>query len=176
MRTMGNSNQGTEFLSELKGFIHFLQSLWGILVGISVLFPLSNVLMKLIPLRNLHDDPSGALGYLSPGLVTAIATIITLFVILLIFSKRYNFKTLKKRGQIQRHAFLSFAFGLFALIFYFTIFFGIYSFFYEPYSITHGDPLLLIGDFTLLLSYSAFFALTTRGFMLLAMLEYFGKH
>lgn len=164
-----------EYLEEFKHFIAFLQSLWGILAGISVLFPLSNVFIKLIPLRCLHDDPPGALGYLSPGLITAVATIITLFVILLTFGKRHNFKALTERGPIQRQAWLSFAFGLLALIFYFAVYFGIYPLYYEPYSIYDGDPRWLIGDFSLLLSYSTFFALVTRAFMLLAMIEYFGN-
>lgn len=172
---MRNSNKGTTFLVEFKDFIAFLQSLWGILAGISVLFPLSNVLIKLIPLRHLHDDPAGALGYLSPNLITAVATLITLFVILLTFGNRYKFKALKKRRLIQRQAWLSFAFGLLALIFYFAVYFGIYPLYYEPYSIFEGDPRWLIGDFALLLSYSAFFALVTRAFMLLGMIEYFGK-
>jgi len=160
---------------ELKDFIAFLQSLWGILAGITVLFPLSNVFIKLIPLRYLHDDPAGALGYLSSALITAVATIVTLFVVLLTFGNRGHFKALKERHLIQRQAWLSFTFGLLALIFYFAVYFGIYPVYYEPYSIFDSDPRLLIGDFALLLSYSAFFALVTRAFMLLAMMEYFGK-
>ena len=135
----------------------------------------SNVLIKLIPLRHLHDDPSGALGYLSPCLITAVATLITLFVILLTLGNRHKFKALKERRLIQRQAWLSFAFGLLALVFYFAVYFGIYPVYYEPYSIFDGDPRWLIGDFALLLSYSAFFALVTRSFMLLGMMEYFGK-
>lgn len=172
---MRNSNKGTVFLVEFKNYIAFLQSLWGILAGISVLFPLSNVLIKLIPLRHLHDDPSGALGYLSPGLITTVATLITLFVILLTFGNRHQFEALKERRLIQRKAWLSFAFGLLAMVFYFAVYFGIYPLYYEPCSIFDGDPGLLIGDFALLLSYSAFFALVTRAFMLLGMMEYFGK-
>ena len=172
---MRNSNKGTAFLVEFKEFIAFLQSLWGMLAGISVLFPLSGVFIKRIPLRHLHDDPPGALGYLSPGLIMAVATLITLFVMLLSFGNRYQFKALKERHTIQRKAWLSFAFGLLAMVFYFAVYFGIYPLYYEPYSIFEGDPRLLIGDFALLFSYSAFFALVTRAFMLLGMLEYFGK-
>ncbi|MDY6857128.1 MAG: hypothetical protein SWO11_20990 [Thermodesulfobacteriota bacterium] len=141
---MKNSNKGTAFLVEFKDFTAFLQSLWGILAGISVLFPLSNVLIKLIPLRHLHDDPSGALGYLSPGLITPVATLITLFIILLTFGNRHQFKALKERRFIQRKAWLSLAFGLLAMIFYFAVYFGIYPLYYEPYIIFEGDPRLLI--------------------------------
>jgi hypothetical protein len=94
---------------------------------------------------------------------------------LLTFGNRHQFTTLKKRALIQRKALYSFAFGLFAMVFYFAVYVGIYPLYYEPYSIYEGDPRLLIGDFALLLSYSAFFALVTRSFMLLGMMEYFGK-
>ena len=39
---MTSSNQGTTVLKEFKDFTTFLQNLWGILAGVSVLFPLSN--------------------------------------------------------------------------------------------------------------------------------------
>ena len=172
---MENSDKGKTFLTELKDFVSFLQSLWGILAGISIFFPFSNVLTKLIPLRQFQDDPPGALGYLSPGLITSVATLITLFIILLTFGNRRQFKVLKERRLIQRKAWLSFAFGLLAMVFYFAVYFGIYPVYYEPFGIFEGDPRLLIGDFALLLSYSAFFALVTRAFMLLGMMEYFGK-
>lgn len=138
-------------------------------------FPLSNDLVKLIPLRRLHDDPAGALGYLSPDLITVVATLIALFVVLLTFGNRHEFEALKERRLIQRQAWLSFAFGLLAMIFYFTIYFGIYPPYYEPYGIYSGDPRWLVGDFALLLSYSTFFALVSRAFMLLGMIEYFPR-
>jgi hypothetical protein len=172
---MTNRNQGTPFLLELKNFVAFLQSLWGILAGLTALFPLSNVFVDLIPLGRLGDQPGGALGYLSPGLITAVATIVTVFVILFIFSQRSDFRAEEGRRLIQRRAWLSFTAGLLALTVYFAVNFGIYPIYYEPFSVFDGDPRLLIGDFALLLSYSAFFALVTRAFMLLAMIEYFGS-
>jgi hypothetical protein len=159
---------------EPKDFLALLQSLWGILAAITVLFPLSNVLIGLIPLRHLYDNPPGPLGYLSPGLITAVATIVTLSVILLTFGKRGNFKTLKDRYLIRRQPGLSFTFGFSALLFYFTVYYGTYPLYYEPYSIFDSDPRLLIGDFALLISYSCSCALVTKAFMLLAMIEYFG--
>jgi len=106
-------------------------------------------------------------------LITVVATLITLFVVLLTFGNRHEFEALKERRLIQRQAWFSFAFGLLAMIFYFTIYFGIYPIYYEPYGIYSGDPRWLIGDFALLFSYSTFFALVSRAFMLLGMTEYF---
>jgi len=172
---MSNSNKETAFLKEFKNFVVFLQSLWGILAGMSVFFPLSNALTKVIPLRYIHDDPAGALEYLSPELITTITTVITLFVVLRTFGRRQRFKVKKERRLIQRQAWLSFALGLLALGLYCVVYFGIYELYYMPGEIWSGDPRRLLGDILLLLSYSAFFALITRAFMLLGMIEFFGQ-
>jgi len=169
-----SSNKGAAFLKEFKEFIFFLQGLWGILTGISVFFPLSNVLSKVIPLGDFYDEPpgSGAFQYFSPEMVTAIATLITVFVILSTFIRRYEFEA-QKKSQIHGQAWLSFAIGLLSLILYLVLNFGIYELFYGPLEIWGGDPRRLIGDIMLLLSYSAFFVLMTRAFMLLGLIEYF---
>src|SRR5512135_3000164 len=86
------------FISEFTDFVKFLQTLWGILAGISVLFPLSNVLLKLIPMANIYDDPPGGLAYLSPALITTLSTIATLFVILVTFRQRDALHTHKQQN------------------------------------------------------------------------------
>lgn len=172
---MSTSNKGTAFLKEFRDFIAFLQSLWGILAGISVLFPLSNALIKVIPLGYILDDPAGALEYLSPELITSVTTLIALFTIFWTFGQRHKLKARREKRLIQRRAWLSFAVGLLALILYFMVYFGIYALYYEPLEIWSGDPRRLLGDVLLLFSYSAFFALITRAFMLLGMIEFFGQ-
>ncbi len=172
---MSASDGGTVFLKEFKDFMTFLQSLWGTFAGISVLFPLSNTLASLIPLRYIHDDPPGALEFITPGLVTAFSTLVTLFVVLWTFGQRHEFKTGGEGHGMQRRAWLSFAGGLLGLFVYVFVYFGIYVIVYERWGIWGGDPRRLIGDVLLLLSYSAFFAMVTRAFMLLGMREYFGK-
>jgi succinate dehydrogenase hydrophobic anchor subunit len=170
-----STNKGSEFIKVFKDFIVFLQSLWGILAGISVFFPLSNVLSKVIPLGNFYDEPpgSGAFEYFSPEMVTAIATLITVFVILSTFNRRHKFEA-QKVSLIKGQAWLSFVIGLLSLILYLVLNFGIYGLVYGPLDISGGDPRRLIGDIMLLLSYSAFFALMTKAFMLLGMIEFFG--
>ena len=66
---MNNSQEEITSIDELKQFTKFLQSLWATLAGISVLFPLSNVLAKVIPLARW---PEGGFAFLSPTLVTAL--------------------------------------------------------------------------------------------------------
>lgn len=172
---MDGQNAQHSFLGEFSEFVKFLQTLWGILAGISVLFPLSNVLLKLIPMGNIYDDPPGGLSYLTPALITTLATVATLFVILVTFRQRRDLRTRAQRDAVQRQAWIAFGGGFLALLLYFIVYFGIYPAFYAPLQINGGDPLRLIGDFLLLVFYGAFFALITRAFMLLGMLEYFGK-
>ena len=95
---MSPAERGTQFLDEFKEFLAFLKNLWGILAGVSVLFPLSNVLVKVIPLQSLDHD--GAFAMLAPSLVTALATITTLFLILWTFSHRSEFKAQPQRRAI----------------------------------------------------------------------------
>jgi len=171
---MNGSDKGTETLKEFRDFFGFIQNLWGILAGVSVFFPLSNTLMKVIPIGHFYDEPpgSGAFQYLSPELVTSIATLITIFVVFSTFSRRYKYKVQEYR-TIKRQAWVSFILGVVSLVVYLTANFGIYELFYGPFEIWGGDPRRLIGDVLLLFSYGAFFALVTKAFMLLGMAEFY---
>jgi hypothetical protein len=170
---MSSSNNGKKFLNEFKDFIDFIQNLWGILSGISIFFPLSNVLFKVIPIRSTQDDPSGGWSYLSPQLVTAVSTMVTLFVLVWTFGQRRNLRATKK-FNFSRHAWISLILGFISLVLYLGIDTSIYVLFYDPLGITHGDPGRFVGDIFLLLFYVGFFALVTRAFILLGMREYFG--
>ncbi len=161
------------FIDQFTDFFKFLQTLWGILAGISVLFPLSNVLLKIIPMGNIYDDPPGGLAYLDPGLITTLSTVATLFVILVTFRQRDSLRTRKQQSTIQQQAWIAFGVGLLGLLLYLVVYFGIYTAFYDPFNIMGGDPRRLIGDFLLLVFYGTFFAMITRAFVLLGMLEFF---
>ena len=69
------------YLEELKEFLAFSKNLWAILTSISIFFPFSNILINAIPLRAYGTD-DGVFDQLSPYLITAIATVVTLFVVL----------------------------------------------------------------------------------------------
>lgn len=172
---MNASQKEHPFLEEFTDFTKFLGSLWGTLAGISVFFPLSNVLLKAIPLGYIADDSSGALEFLSPALITTLVTVATLFIILQTFRQRHHLRTSKQKDAMQRQAWISFGVGILALLLYLMINFGVYSAFYAPLDIWSGDPRRLIGDFLLLIFYGIFFSLLTRAFVLLGMVEYFGN-
>jgi uncharacterized membrane protein len=170
---MNFSKKGTLFLKEFKDFITFLQNLWGILAGISILFPLSNVLLKLIPLKTFNED--GVYNHLSPSLITTIATVVSLFVILWTFSSRNTFKKQREISEIQKKAFISFVIGIMVLIIYLVIYIVTSEYAWSVWGWGTDDPRKLFAEVPLLITYSSFFALTTRAFMLLGMIEFFRK-
>ncbi len=170
---MSTPNQGTTFLEEFKNFIAFLRNLWGILAGITVLFPLSNELTKIIPLARW---PEGGLAYFSPELVAVVSTLTALFVILWPYGQRRRFRSPRNRSSIQGQARWAFAFGFVVLALYLAIHTLIGAdFYFTALGWESGDLRRMLGDVILLFTYSAAFALISRAFILLGMLEYFGK-
>lgn len=77
---MNNTNKGAAFIEEITKFLTFLQNLWGVLAGMSVLFPISSALMNVIPIDE-YDYDCG-LAFSSSELLTGVATLISLFIIL----------------------------------------------------------------------------------------------
>lgn len=168
---MNNSKEEISFLKEFKEFLQFLQNLWAILAGISILFPLSNALTKIIPLA---PWPEGALAYFSPQLLSIVSSLASLFLLLWMFGHRYQLE--RRRLQTQKKAGLSFVVGLVALIIYLTVHFVIANdFYFEVLKMQSDDLRRVLGDIVLLITYSAFFTLMTQAFTLLGMLEYFGR-
>lgn len=170
---MNSSNQGATFIKELKDFIAFLQNLWGVLAGISVLFPLSDAFFKIIPLESFEED--GFLVFFPRELFTAVATLVSLFLILRTFGQRGKFKSLEERPGIGRGASLSFVVGLSALVVYLVLYFFLSNSAYDVLGWEGGDSVRLVGEVILLLFYSGLFALVTRAFVLLGMVEFFKR-
>jgi hypothetical protein len=170
---MAGESDGDQYLNELKEFLGFLRKLWALLAGVSVLFPLSNVFVKVIPLAKWDQ---GGLVYLSPELVTAVSTLACLFVILRTFARRHELAADGTRRSFQRRATLSFATGLLAIVIYLVAHYAIANdFYYDVLGWESDDLQRVLGDIVLLVAYSAFFGLMTRAFMLVGMLEYFSE-
>jgi len=169
---MNSEDQGTRFLIEFKEFISFLKKLWGMLAALSTLFPLSNVFLKIIPLGHFNG---GALVWLSPELFTGIATLVSLFLILWTFGNRYRYRLFENRARTQMQAGLIFSFGILSLIVYLVTYYFIANSAFEVLGWESEDTRRLLGEVVLLLFYSAFFALVTRAFVLLGMIEFFAR-
>jgi magnesium-transporting ATPase (P-type) len=162
------------YLGELKEFLAFLTNLWGIVTGISVFFPFSNILINAIPLR-LYGTDEGVFEHLSPYLTTTIATVVTLFVVLVTFADRSQFQNPRKRGSMLRNAWISFGISLLSLLAYLVIHQVYREYAWEPWGWGSGDPRKLIAEIPLLIAYVIFFSMLTRAFMLLGMIEFFGR-
>jgi hypothetical protein len=162
------------YLEELKEFFAFLKNLWGILASVSVFFPLSNILLDAIPLGS-YGANDGVYDKLTPHLITTIATVITLFVVLATFTSRREFQKLRKKRDILRKAWLSFGVGILSLIIYLVIYQVYSEYAWVSWGWGSGDPRKLFAEIPLLISYVVFFSLLTRAFMILGMIEFFGK-
>jgi len=129
-------------LEELKRFLGFLRSLWGVLAGITVLFPLSNSLMAVLPLL--------------PGsevLSTVLATLFSAFALFFVFVLRGSGSN-DDIGSVVLLSIGSLVFGIVALIAYLYL---------------RLQP-LAFGVVPVL--YGGVFALFTLAFGLLALVEY----
>lgn len=159
-------------LDELKAFLSFSKSLWGLLASVSVFFPLSNVLLAAIPLRAYGAD-DGVFDQLSPHLLTTVASVVTLFVLLVTFSGRSRFTDTRRRPVLLREAWYSLALGLLSLLLYLAIYRFYFAYAWEPWGWGSGDPRKLLAEIPLLIAYVVFFSSLTRAFMILAMIEFF---
>ncbi len=168
---MDDQDRGAGFLKEFQEFLGFLKNLWGLLAGVSVFFPLSNVLVSVIPLRAYGED--GVYDQLSPAMITTLATVVTLFVLLVTFIGRGRFRGAKSRAGAVRSACVSFGIGIAFLIAY-LVFYRVYSeYAWSEWGWGSGDPRKLLAEVPLMIGYVAFFCLVTRAFVLLGMIEFF---
>jgi hypothetical protein len=171
MNATNTSTDGTTFLKEFEDFVSFLRNLWGTLAGISVLFPLSNVLIQIIPLEKF--DNGGPLVWFSPRLFTTLATLVSLFLILWTFSQRGQLQASKARRSIQKQAGGAFVIGVCALLLYLASYYFLAINAFDVLGWESADSRRLLGELPLLIMYSVFFAFVTKAFVLLGMLEFF---
>jgi magnesium-transporting ATPase (P-type) len=153
---MNHPDSKSGYLGELEKFLAFMKNLWGILTGISVFFPFSNILINAIPLGAYETD-EGVFDQLSPYLITTIATVVTLFVVLVTFAYRSQFQNPRKRGGILRSAWISFGISILSLLVYLVMHQVYREYAWEPWGWGSGDPRKLIAEIPLLVAYVIFF-------------------
>jgi hypothetical protein len=156
---------GQRFLVELRAFLSFLHGLWGVLSSVSLLFPLSNLFFDVLPVSKFELP----FVRLSSQAVTTLATLTCLFAVLASFARRRDFHAAAARRRFARVARVSFAVAVAACVAYLL---G-YSLLYNGKLELNSEPAKLAWDAAFAALYVLFFALTTRAFLLLAMLEYF---
>jgi hypothetical protein len=157
---------GQSFLQELREFLQFLRSLWGLLASISVLFPLSNVLVGVIPI----DGGGNPFQNLSPGVVTTLTTLTCIFLTFATFGRRSQFSERLRRRRYATSARIAFGGAIGALAIYLLTSDALYRALITDNPNSELGVVLYDGLFAAL--YISSFALLTRAFLVLAMLEY----
>jgi len=171
-RDMSGADPSTRYLGELKAFLKFLRNLWGLLASVSVFFPLSNLLLRTVPLGAYGEE--GVFDLLPPALLTTLATVVTLFVVLATFAGRRRFAEAGQRRGILRAAWATLGGGVLSLLAYLVLHQIYREYAWQPWGWGSGDPRKLLAEIPLLVAYVVFFSLLTRAFMLMGMLEFFG--
>ena len=167
---MNTDHEKSPVLRELAAFLEFLHGLWAALASVSVLFPLSNSLIGVIP-QGIWPD--GGFAYFPPPIVTIVTTVACLFLVLWTFGQRRQYRKEGDLDVLPRQAGLSFIAGVAALVIYLVCYFAVREGFYFNVLGWESDDLRRIaGDALLMIAYAAFFVLVTRAFLLLGLREY----
>ncbi|MEV2237158.1 hypothetical protein [Micromonospora sp. NPDC049891] len=134
-----------------------------------MLFPLSNAFLAVIPV----DDGGRPFQDLPPAVVSAVTMLTCIFLTFATFGRRDRFADPRSRGRYARSARICFAAALAALAGYVLAPSGLYR------ALITDSPDSAIGlalyDGLFAALYVVTFALLTRAFLLLAMLEYFAE-
>lgn len=152
------------FIQELKAFVRFLNSLWGLLAGAVMLFPLSNVLFEFMPLDLARFFDSAGNTAMNPASISTISIVGCLFVTLVDFGRR---ERLASSFLITTEALVSSALAAMALYFYFS--------YHDSQFRGDGTSVRVFFESIPLIisfSYIAFFVFMTHAFVLLAVREY----
>jgi len=131
---------------DFKGFIHYLQSIWGLLSGITVFFPISNYFIEVIPVPWNKDRH------------LFIASLMSMFVIFFLYSIRKRLIYSKYMPQLI--SLLSFLSGMYFLWDYLN------------WSSKYGTLWPLPFEHNYLFIYGLIFGLFTSSFTALALVEY----
>jgi hypothetical protein len=160
---MQNEKQSPDLLADIRHFLQFLQGLYGLLSGITLLFPLSNALIPLIPVAN--EDK---------GLFTILATLISIFAVFYFYASADAEAFLKDKNLFKRRAIPSGLYAISSFVFY-IILFQATSPRVNPSSVSGASGLGLVVGLIALALYACMFVAGTSAFIQLALHEYFRK-
>jgi hypothetical protein len=147
--------------SDLRGFLKYIGSLWGALGGLTVLFPLADVLFKVIPL------PVDAYEKSTAPVAIPLTSLVALFTLLYTFVQRHQ-----SRSVTARRSGLFFLLGIVSLIAFFLLEHFEYAMRVTLFpSLDSGDDYLVF-LVCVVPFYVAFFACMTRAFAILALMEF----
>ena len=147
--------------NDLQSFIKYMASLWGVLGGVTVVFPLADVLLNVIPL------PVDGYHKSTAPIAIPITSLVALFTLFFTFVERD-----KAQFATARRSAVFFIFAMF-----FLLAFMLLEHFEESLRVRLFPTLDSTDDYVLLLVgvvpfYVAFFACVTRAFAILALIEF----
>ena len=148
-------------VEDLKGFITYVTSAWGLLASLSAMFPTADVILKVIPL------PVDAYEKSTAPIAVPITTLVALYIVFYSFVRRDEVTP-----KLSWQASLFFMLGLISLIVFFLLDHFEYPLRSRLFpSLDSGDDyvLMLVG---IVPFYVMFFAFVTRGFTILALIEF----
>lgn len=152
--------------NDIQAVIAYLSSLWGLVSGLSLLFPLSNVLLQAVPNSVFVElQPKTAL---TPALLTTLATIFSLFSILLVVSGRRESRSFSDNlRRLRGFAVAVFSIAVLLLLFYIAMY-DEFRLHYEKITISTRGNMELFAFF----GYPLIFASFTAAFTALGLREY----
>jgi hypothetical protein len=147
--------------NDFRDFIRYISSLWGILGGIVAVFPLADVLFKVIPL------PADAYGKSVGSVAIPVTSLVALFTLFYTFVQRDQ-----SRSVTARRSGVFFVLGMLSLVAFFLLehFEGtVREKLFPGLDSTDDYVLFLVGVVPF---YVAFFGCATRAFAILALMEF----
>ncbi len=148
-------------MEDLKDFITYITSVWGLLAGLTAVFPTADVILKVIPL------PVDAYEKSTAPIAIPITTLVALYIVFYSFVRRD-----RVTPKVSWQASLFFILGLVSLIVFFLL-----DHFEYPLRVRLFPSLDSSDDYVLMLVgivpfYVMFFGFVTRAFTILALIEF----
>jgi len=146
---------------DFRSFVKYMTSLWGALGGIAVVFPMADVLFKVIPLPVDGYEKSTA------SVAIPVTSLVAAFTMLYTFVQRD-----RPRSGTARKASAYFALGLLSLVVFFLLEhfeYPLRSRLFPELDSTDDYVLMLVG---IVPFYILFFACVTHAFAILALIEF----
>jgi hypothetical protein len=144
-----------------EGFITYMTTVWGLLAGLTAVFPTADVILKVIPL------PVDAYEKSTAPIAIPITTLVGLYIVFYSFVRRD-----RVTPELSWQASLVFILGLISLVVFFLLDHFEYALRTRLFpSLDSGDDYVLM-LVAIVPFYVIFFALVTRGFAILALIEF----
>lgn len=176
--------------SEIIDFFKHLGSLYGILGSLSVVFPLANEWIQVIPLKSFDPDYEcvglppllefypgpGTLVNFPPSVVSILTTVFALFAMLFAYGRRTSLTNQSSRARLRRESMIFMTIGAGCFLVYVALSQVILESFRFDYYCGSGLRFRALPfDLVLIATYICSVVFVAVAFEILAMVEYFGE-